>query len=253
MSAAPGGDLLAQLSRVFPYEQCEQMGAHWFISIHAVLDRANTVLGLDWSFENEQVEFQPAQQPLHNGGTRDGFDAVVSGHLLVRYRDANDQYQTLKRPGAGSCFMPSSGDAIKGASSKAIGKAFSLLGCGHELYGTDAPRRADLSYLTDALPRITEQASASGEGDTPERKRAAGGGSLDRRLQAEARLWCARHDQTLSGAALAVAFRTAHGYPGEGELQVSEKAALIVEAIERRWGAREDTPPGASVRQALAA
>ena len=101
---ATGAELLVELSRPFPAEACDLKGSFCYLGVAAVLDRANEVLGFDWSFETGHIEVAPAQQATRDEGMRDGFDAVVSRHLLVSYRDEDGVRQTLKRPGSDSCF-----------------------------------------------------------------------------------------------------------------------------------------------------
>jgi hypothetical protein len=197
--------------------------------VAAVLDRANDVLGFDWSFETDHIEVAPAQQPGRDGEMRDGFDAVVSGHLIVSYRDDDGNRQTLKRPGSDSCFMTEQGSAIKGGTSGAMVKAFSTLGVGRKLHGKDAPRRAELTLLRVTLPRYVREAGQGGETN------------LNTLLKNEAMKWRAAGDsdrRDLTGGALSRAFRLAHGFAAEGELTVQQKASLVVEAIEVRRGVR---------------
>lgn len=83
-SPPPAGDLLAALRRPFPAAACEQKGTYWYIGVDHVLDRANEVLGFYWSFKTDSIAVALAQQPTRDEGMRDGFEAVVSGHLLVQ-------------------------------------------------------------------------------------------------------------------------------------------------------------------------
>ena len=226
---ATGADLLAELRRPFPAEACEQKGTFWYIGAAHVLDRANEVLGFDWSFIADHISVAPAQQPAHDGGMRDGFEAVVSGHLLGAYLDADGTRQTFKRPGSDSCFMADQGSAIKGATSGAIVKAFSTLGVGRELVGKDAPRRKELDLIRLALPRW---AADTGPGGVM---------SLNAQLKAEAMMWRAAGDgrrQALTGAELSSSLRVAHGFPAEGEMSPADKARFVTAIIEQRRGVR---------------
>jgi Rad52/22 family double-strand break repair protein len=226
---ATGAELLTELRRPFPAEACETKGSFWYVGVAAVLDRANEVLGFDWSFVTDHISVAPAQQPAHDGEMRDGFDAVVSGHLVVSYRDEDGVRQTLKRPGSDSCFMVEQGSAIKGATSGAMVKAFSTLGVGRELVGKDAPRRAELDLLRLAVPRwVTD----TGQGGTL---------SLNAQLKQEALTWRAEGDserQAFTGAALVAAFRVFHGFSSEGELSPADKGRLVTASIEARRGVR---------------
>jgi hypothetical protein len=215
----------------------------------------------------------PAQQSTDRG-TRDGHEAVVSGHALVRYKDEDGDWQTLKRPGSDSRFNTDQGAAIKGATSGAIVKAFSTLGVGRELYGKHAPRRLELDLIRLTLPRWVEQATTPlpvmpsepaelRETATPdmrtahqkaveqfetakrrlasaERTREAGRLSLNAQLKQEAMTWRAESEdrRKLTGAELSAAFCVAHGFTATGELSAEQKAALITEAIECRRGVR---------------
>jgi hypothetical protein len=160
---------------------------------------------------------------------RDGSEAVVNGHVLGAYLDADGTRQTFKRPGSDSCFMAEQGSAIKGATSGAMVKAFSTLGVGRELVGKDAPRRKELDLIRLALPRW---AADTGPG---------GALSLNAQLKQEAMTWRAAGDserQTLTGAELSEAFRVGHGFAAEGELSPADKARLVTEVIEQRRGVR---------------
>ncbi len=222
------GELLDALRRPFPAEACEQKGDHWYVGVAQVLDRVNDVLGFDWSFQADNITVLAAQHPTQSGAMRDGFDAVVSGHALVRYRDSDRNWQTLKRPGSDSCFMTEQGAAIKGATSGAMVKAFSTLGVGRELYGKDAPRRAELELIRLSLPRWLAD---PGQG---------GALSLNAQLKQEATTWRAENTdrRDLKGSLLSQAFRAAHGFEPTGDLSLEQKAALITEAIECRRGIR---------------
>jgi hypothetical protein len=58
---ATGAELLAELRRPFPAEACEQKGTFWYIGAAHVLDRANDVLGFDWSFVTDHISVAPSQ------------------------------------------------------------------------------------------------------------------------------------------------------------------------------------------------
>jgi hypothetical protein len=174
---ATGADLLAELRRPFPAEEREQKGTYWYLGVDHILARANEVLGFDWSFVTDHIEVAPAQQATRDEGMRDGFDAVVSGHLIGLYRDSLGELHTFKRPGSDSCFMAEQGSAIMGATSGAMVKAFSTLGVGRELVGKDAPRRKELDLIRLALPRW---AADTGPG---------GALSLNAQLKQEALAW----------------------------------------------------------------
>jgi hypothetical protein len=225
---ATGAELLTELRRPFPAEACETKGSFWYVGVAAVLDRANEVLGFDWSFVTDHISVAPAQQPAHDDEMRDGFDAVVSGHLIVSYRDEDGSRQTLKRPGSDSCFMVEQGAAIKGGTSGAMVKAFSTLGVGRELMGREAPRRAELSLICQALPRWSAD---KGQGGVL---------SLNAQLKQEAMTWRAESAdrQALTGAVLVSAFRVAHGAAADGEMSPVEKGQLVTAAIETRRGVR---------------
>lgn len=226
-------DLLAELRRPFPAEAAEQKGTHWYVSVHAVLDCLNEVLGFDWDFTADSIEHRPLTLRRADGSEYEGHEAVVSGHLGARYRDEDGAWQTLRRSGSDSCQMVGVGDAIKGATSGAIVKAASTLGVGRELYGKDAPRRKELDLIRLTLLRWIEKAQSEHE-----LTREGGLSSLRKQLRDEALAWREATGAPHRDADLAREFRRAHGFAPEGELTAAQMAALIVEAVECRRGVR---------------
>ena len=176
-----GADVLTQLRQVFPYTEVEKKGSFWYVPVERVLDRANEVLGLAWSFEAGEPRVRPSTEAKQDNTTREGYEAIVSGHVVIHLGPLGLAQSVIRRPGSDSFFHESPGNAIKGATSGAIVKAFSTLGVGRELYGKVAPRRDELEML-GGLDYYVKEANKPGETDGVQRQRAAAINELDKVL-----------------------------------------------------------------------
>jgi Rad52/22 family double-strand break repair protein len=232
-----GAGILAELREPFPFTACHRNDGRWYIDGYQVQDRANAVLGLAWSFELAgQPTVEAARGKDQKGNPCSGFEAVVSGHLVIDLEVLGLAKGPVKRPGSDSCFMESRGNAVKGATSGAIVKALSYFGVGRELYGRDASRRAELETLA-CLSAEVRKASLAGEG-LLRKQREGALTELKTLLQQKTLAWQADAEAlaALHGAELAAAVKEACGYSATAELTPQDKANLITFLIEDRRG-----------------